>query len=188
MTNRPAPVPPGRHPNWCRCAGCRRDIAEFESRQFKGTVGVAAAVIAFALLGFWPAIVWHGQNDMGGWRWDVNSTIACSIWWGVLLSPFLAAGIAGARKKRLLRPVRPPTAVAEALSIADAIGEQPVQQDPSPCRHPRAVPVTDVLGERVAWLCPDPPQGCGAQLDPGERSAELSPHAGWPPIRKTQRP
>lgn len=53
MSNHPAyrnRVPPGQHPNWCRCAGCRRDVAEFESRQFKGTMAMAAAVIAISLI------------------------------------------------------------------------------------------------------------------------------------------
>ncbi len=114
-----APVPPGRHPNWCNCAGCRRDIAEFESKQFKGTVGVAAAVIAFALLGFWPAIVWHGQNDMGGWRWDVHSTVACMVWWGILASVSAAIGVADARRRRLMRPVRMPPSAAEAREAVE---------------------------------------------------------------------
>jgi hypothetical protein len=38
-------VPPGAHPNWCRCPGCRANIACFEARQWHGTL-IAAAVIA----------------------------------------------------------------------------------------------------------------------------------------------
>jgi hypothetical protein len=43
-------VPPGRHPNWCRCPGCRKNIARFESQQFKGTVIAALVVVAIGLL------------------------------------------------------------------------------------------------------------------------------------------
>jgi hypothetical protein len=43
-------VPPGRHENWCRCQGCRDDIARFESQQFKGTMIAAGVVIAIGLL------------------------------------------------------------------------------------------------------------------------------------------
>ena len=39
-------VPPGRHPNWCNCQGCRRNIAEFEARQFRGVM-IVVAVLAF---------------------------------------------------------------------------------------------------------------------------------------------
>lgn len=51
------------------------------------------------------------------------------------------------------------------------------------CLHPALIPVETVLGERVAWLCPD----CDAQLDPGARSTELSPDTSWPAVRRTVR-
>ena len=51
------------------------------------------------------------------------------------------------------------------------------------CLHPALIPVETVLGERVAWLCPD----CDAQLDPGARSTELSPDASWPAVRRVVR-
>ncbi len=43
-------VPPGRHPNWCRCQGCRRDIARFESQQFKGLMIAVLIVVAITLI------------------------------------------------------------------------------------------------------------------------------------------
>lgn len=43
-------VPPGRHPNWCTCQGCRRNIAEFESQQFKGTLIVVAVLVVIGLI------------------------------------------------------------------------------------------------------------------------------------------
>ena len=43
-------VPPGRHPNWCQCQGCRRNIAEFESRQFKVVLILIAIGAVIALI------------------------------------------------------------------------------------------------------------------------------------------
>jgi hypothetical protein len=43
-------VPPGRHPNWCRCQGCRENIARFESQQFKGTMVAVAVLVAITLI------------------------------------------------------------------------------------------------------------------------------------------
>jgi hypothetical protein len=43
-------VPPGRHPNWCRCPGCRRNITRFESQQFKGTMVAVAVLVAITLI------------------------------------------------------------------------------------------------------------------------------------------
>ncbi len=44
-----------------------------------------------ALLLLWPALAWHGQTAAGGWRWDIHTTVACCIWWGVVL--FVAVAI-----------------------------------------------------------------------------------------------
>jgi hypothetical protein len=43
-------VPPGVHPNWCRCPGCRRNIAAFEARQSRGTVIAVLIVVAIGLI------------------------------------------------------------------------------------------------------------------------------------------
>ena len=43
-------VPPGRHPNWCKCHWCRADIAEFESRQFRFTLVLVAVGVVIALI------------------------------------------------------------------------------------------------------------------------------------------
>ena len=36
----------------------------------------------------WPALVWHGYGGIDGnsWRWDMQSTVACAIWWGSLVA------------------------------------------------------------------------------------------------------
>lgn len=56
MTNAPPRVPPGNHPNWCRCPGCRNDIARFEAAQFRGVMIAALIVAAIGL------IVWAVQS------------------------------------------------------------------------------------------------------------------------------
>jgi hypothetical protein len=49
-----------------------------------GIIGPALLVIGVvAVLGFWPAMVWHGYTDTGGWRWDVHSTVAEAVYFGV---------------------------------------------------------------------------------------------------------
>jgi hypothetical protein len=43
-------------------------------------------VFAVALLGFWPAMVWHGYGGPTGtaWRWDIHSTIAEAVYFGAV--------------------------------------------------------------------------------------------------------
>jgi hypothetical protein len=56
-------------------------------------IAVPAVLITFAvaLVGFWPAMVWHGYGGPTGndWRWDIHSTIAEAVYWGVI--GFIAA-------------------------------------------------------------------------------------------------
>ncbi|HLI39622.1 MAG TPA: hypothetical protein VKV80_20115 [Streptosporangiaceae bacterium] len=51
-------------------------------------------IIGFILIviAFWPAMVWHGEGGPAGtsWRWDIHSTIAELIYWGVIAA---AAGV-----------------------------------------------------------------------------------------------
>ncbi len=117
---------------------------------------------AVAVIGFWPAMAWHGYGGPTGtaWRWDIHSTVACCIWWGVTVIPFLV--IVAARKARGFpyrkRPVQASCGAAEAPGTATA-----VPPDPPRCRHLDAVPVDLSTGERVAWWCED----CQTQLAAG---------------------
>jgi uncharacterized membrane protein len=66
-----------------------------------GIIGPLLLVIAVvAVLGFWPAMVWHGQTDTGGWRWDIHSTIGCLVWWGLTIVPLTIAVIVDVHRKR----------------------------------------------------------------------------------------
>jgi hypothetical protein len=52
-----------------------------------GFLGVLAALGVF---GLWPAFFFHGEKQdaftgQEHWAWDIHSTVACGIWWGILL-------------------------------------------------------------------------------------------------------
>lgn len=84
---------------------------------FIGPVGLA--VVAGVLALFWPAAVWHGYGGPTGndWRWDIHSTVACGIYWGVLALLVLPAWIGN----RMAPPRRRPDAEVTA----------PVNPDPA---------------------------------------------------------
>jgi hypothetical protein len=46
----PSRIPPGTHPNWCRCQGCRNDIARFEAAQFRVVLVLVAIAAVIALI------------------------------------------------------------------------------------------------------------------------------------------
>ena len=59
-------------------------------REKEGDGSYVLHIVIFAVVFLttcWPALIWHGTSANGGWRWDGKSTIACLIWWGVLLVP-----------------------------------------------------------------------------------------------------
>lgn len=189
MSNQPVyrrgmrPVPPGEHPNWCRCAGCRADIARFEGRQGAGVLIAAAVVVVAAVIGFWPARVWHGTTPSGAWRWDIHSTAACLIWWGLMLIPFLAVTIGGKRGRRPRRPAcgmpaveqlpPPPASVTvPACRHRTVLGQVCLDCGASvACRHLHAVKVASAFLPDVVYhcWCPDCDPECGTPLPAGFR-------------------
>ena len=71
----------------CRCGSvfCPRCGKSARDREGWGVIEPLLLIGgAIAVFGFWPAFVVHGQTDTGGWRWDVHTTIACGVWWGVI--------------------------------------------------------------------------------------------------------
>jgi hypothetical protein len=129
-----------------------------------GCLGVILAVGLGWLVLCWPALFAHGQTVTGGWRWDIHSTIACSVWWGVLAVPVIAALVVkGNAYRKLPKPPPPPPEVKVPRRFGFALDKAPavaVQAAPV-CVHPAAVPVdNDMLG-RLAWWCPS----CETQLD-----------------------
>ena len=112
-------------------------------------LGLAAAFLGAVLL--WPLLAWHGDSGPGGteWQWNGNTTIACSIWWGIVLAGTWACAEAGKRSKK--RRLNPPMR---------AVPQRPL------CAHRDAEPVWTLatpLGDRelVAWWCLD----CETQLE-----------------------
>ena len=112
---------PRSHAHNCPCNRC------VQVRRNRGGVIDTYGIIAPALLiigviavvGFWPAMVWHGQTDTGGWRWDIHSTIGCLIWWGLIVVPLAVACVIDAGRKRRLAGA--PQSAAEAVSKARAL-------------------------------------------------------------------
>jgi hypothetical protein len=141
---------PRSHVYNCPCSRC----VQVRTRN-AGSYGAGLGIILGLLLGWlvlcWPALVWHGYGGPAGtaWRWDVHSTVACAVWWGVLVSAVFAGWLADRVGKRPVSPAVRPAG--------------PVAQGPPVCVHSAAVPVdNDTLG-RLAWWCP----GCETQLGAG---------------------
>jgi hypothetical protein len=100
------------HPDGCRCSGCipARQVVirqEYPSpgpprtpqqhprkpsprKQSAGDYGIIGPllliVIPVILVGFWPVMVWHGYGGPTGndWRWDIHSTVAESVYIGLI--------------------------------------------------------------------------------------------------------
>jgi hypothetical protein len=166
--------PPRSHTASCpcpRCAQCRKRPSP--SSDLMAMDAFFVVCIVLAVIGFWPAMVWHGYTDTGGWRWDIHSTIGCSVWWGLSVLCILLA----VADKKAKRSPRPPEG---RLRVEATLPPMPAAQASPVCFHRAAVPVDLSTGERVAWWCPD----CETQLDPGFRASELTPAASWAPIRR----
>jgi hypothetical protein len=162
---------PRSHAGYCQCSRCVQVRAQNKGNY--GIIGPGFLIIcAVAVLGFWPAMVWHGEGGPSGtaWQWDVHSTIGCLVYWGVLIFVCVLARH-GNRASRPASP-QPPLVPPVPPSWPGAGWTPPPAAPPAAatgrpgCQHAGAVPVDLVTGERVAWLCPD----CGTQLDAGFRS------------------
>jgi len=118
-------------------------------------LGVLIIFGVLVLIGFWPAMVWHGYTDTGGYRWDIHSTIACLTYWGILAALVGLGVLVSWGNKR------------------EAAKEKAAPLPPPICTHGNAVRVDSVLDKdkTVAWWCPD----CETQLDPGWQPAPTGP-------------
>lgn len=128
-------------------------------------LGIAFAV---ALLGFWPAMVWHGYGGPAGtaWRWDIHSTIAETVYFGAIGFIAWMAWMAwlGNRPAKLAPPKG---RLRVEATTPEQLRPPPASVCVPPCYHLDAVPVDLSTGDRVAWLCPLPPEGCGEGLPAG---------------------
>lgn len=163
MGNQPVYRRPRSHAYSCRCARC--------AQRSPGTdvAGAFWGAVAFLAVAFWPEWALHGRA----------SVIAGAIWWGTIAAFGIWVLAAYAAGKRRRAPVVTRPSVAEAVKIADALRDEP----PAPvCYHLDAVPVDNLDPDAPpwAWLCPDPPQGCGTQL-PAEFGRLIRPCCATPP-------
>ncbi len=116
-------IPPGGHPNWCKCQGCRRDIAGFENRALKADaalIAIAAAVAGIAWAVLAPLRIWHTIGADGQQHPDTATWIAYGISGAVILAALMTIGIrvTSEPKARAGEAAR----IAEALDIAGREG------------------------------------------------------------------
>ena len=160
MSNQPVYRRPRSHAYSCRCPRCVQSMPKMKDGDY-GIIGPLALFAGLvAVIGFWPAMAWHGQTDTGGWRWDIHSTMGCLIWW-VFLAAVVILAWADSGHKRAKRAVRPPRG---PLNVEAMPPPPPSMCVPRPvCLHLDAEPVNNMLDPDAppwAWLCPE----CNAQL------------------------
>jgi hypothetical protein len=187
---------PRSHAYNCPCNRCVQVRA-----QNKGGVGIllpAALIIGVVtVVGFWPAMVWHGDGGPTGtaWRWNIDSTVAELTYFGAIAFVTVViwlcrkyAYMAGPDPTALPQPDRwwegPEYQRAALKQAAKRPAGEPLLPRPPDtpiCLHRNAIRVESVLDkdQTVAWWCPD----CEETLDPGFRSSELKPDR-WPAVRK----
>ena len=153
---------PRSHAYSCRCVKCGRP----------SDAGAAGPVILLGLIliviGFWPAMVWHGEGGPSGtaWQWDIHSTIGCCVWWGFWVFGFLC-WYAGEKldKRQKARPPRP----VKAPPPVQAPHVPPFPHVSLTCRHPDAVEVDSEyyrnLGQKVIYCCWGPDCESGLPAD-----------------------
>ena len=160
MTNQNRPVyryPPRSHASTCRCERCL---------PFRGRQGAAGVIDNYGIIGplfvvylivvvtcFWPVLVWHGQTDTGGWRWDIHSTVAELTYVGVIAFIVLMCWFGAWSAK----PPRPPKGrLRVEATLQPSFSSLPPEPPPAPsCQHLNAVMVLNFTNDEIlAWLCP----------------------------------
>jgi hypothetical protein len=149
------PAPPGP-----RQSTAPRRPSRPPQRSSGGDVGILIPLflgfLVVACVGFWPAMVWHGYNDTGGWRWDIHSTVAELVYFGVIV---FGAGMIWLGVKVSPKVDPAPTRLPWA-----PLPHPKVAQAPPVCTHRSAVKVENILNpDGPAWryLCLEcgPPEG-----------------------------
>ncbi len=176
-------TPPGRHPNYCRCPGCRRDIARFESGLLKGDIAGVAILAAIAGI-MWvvlaPLRIWHTIGADGQEHPDTATWIAYGIGGAVIMAALMFFSIRATRETP--REAAEKARVREALGIAAAVKDLPpppasISVTPPGCGHLHAEPLTNrYTATPLAWFCAE----CDTQL-PAEHGHLMRPCCGTPP-------
>ena len=143
---------PRSHAYSCRCPRC------VQPNMKNGDYGIIGPAIlawfAVTLFGFWPAMVWHGYTDTGGWRWDIHSTVAELVYWGTIGFTVFLCWLGN----------RPAKTSAAVPVTPERLPPPPSVCVPRPvCLHLNAVKVESILDpdKAVAYWCEE----CGTQLD-----------------------
>ena len=145
-------VPPGRHANWCRCGGCRRDIARSESGLIKFDIA-AVAILAAVAGGIWAALaplrIWHTIGADGQEHPDGATWIAYGISGAVIMGCLMFFSIRASVKAAGKAPARVPATVKDLPSPPASICVTPPA-----CGHPYAEPLTNRFTTvPLAWFC-----------------------------------
>jgi hypothetical protein len=180
MSNQPVYRRPRNHAYSCRCGRCPQS-----QPGDWGIIGPGLLVIgAIAVIGFWPAMVWHGYGGPTGtaWRWDIHSTIAELVYWGTIGFTVFLCWLGNRPAQRTTRPPR------GRLNV-EALPPPPFVVAPPICLHLNAVMVESITDpdKAVAYWC----EACETQLGedfgylmrlccgtpPGARHGYNCPHA-----------
>lgn len=162
------------HAYSCRCGRCA------QSRPTEwGIVGPAILIFfVVALIGFWPAMVWHGYTDTGGWRWDIHSTIGELVYFGTIGFIALMAW-AGNRSPKIASP--PTVSELRPPPPSVCVPAAPL------CCHRNAVRIDSVLDPGLIYRCwcPDCDPECMHPLPAAFRLAccGAEPGTGTKPAR-----
>jgi hypothetical protein len=146
---------PRSHAYACRCPRCVASVPRMKNGDYGilGPLALIAGVVA--VTGFWPAMVWHGYTDTGGWRWDIHSTVAVAAYWGVIAFAAALAAIGNRPARHAVRPPRGPL-------NAEALPQSPPPPATRPaCQHLHAEPLVNrFTAAPLAWFCAE----CDTQL------------------------
>ena len=168
-----------------RCRRCRDSSGDPGLIQFDlAAVAVLALIAGIAWLVMVPLRIWHVTGADGRQHPDAATWAAYGCGGAAVMGALMFFSVRAARRRELASAAKVPPAMPPEPPLPRRAAAQGFP--PPACRHPRdrAEPVRNILTGRLeAWLCLD----CDAQLDPGAVSAELTPDASWPPIRKPGR-
>jgi len=174
--NRPVyRYPPRSHTASClcpRCVQCRNRPSP-SSGLIAFDFGCLTVILAIAGIGALIKFLAHMPGFLS--RLTAETWLTIGVCAGALV---LIGFVARAASTRAVRP--PKGRLRVEATPQPPSPSLPVAPQPPPCYHLNAVPVDLSNGERVAWLCPYPPDGCGEAL-PGDFGHLVRPCCGTPP-------
>jgi hypothetical protein len=148
MSNQPVYRRLRSHAYSCRCPRCTPQ-GGFVDRN--GIIGPGFLILCVvAVIGFWPAMVWHGYGGPTGtaWRWDIHSTIAEAVYFGAIGFIVFLCWLGNRPAQRGPRPPRGPLPVEVLRPPPPSVVARPV------CLHLNAVKVNSAVpGLDLTYRC-----------------------------------